>query len=163
MVFGALAISGTGIALASTALTALDAWGIRYLGLQPRLKSDQRFAPQFSQIPKSDRHPVRDGIRLEVQVPDDTPTEICVPISAAGVHVAEGQANPFAMRRAIASTSLMLPNIGNWYSNLNSSRDGSRPCAIPLKTKRSQSKNKDCEQDTIDAEQLPSSGLKPTR
>jgi alpha-L-rhamnosidase len=36
---------------------------------------------------------VRDGIRLEVQVPDDTPTEVCVPISAAGVHVAEGQAN----------------------------------------------------------------------
>jgi hypothetical protein len=40
MVFGALAISGAGIALASTAFTALDAWGIGYLSLQPRSLSD---------------------------------------------------------------------------------------------------------------------------
>ena len=38
---------------------------------------------------------VRDGVRLEIELPDDTPAEIFVPISAAGVHVAAGRATWF--------------------------------------------------------------------
>jgi hypothetical protein len=35
---------------------------------------------------------VRDGIRLEVEIPDNTPAEIYVPVSTAGVQAENGQA-----------------------------------------------------------------------
>jgi len=35
---------------------------------------------------------VRSGIRLEIEIPEDTPAEICIPVSAGGVQVAEGRA-----------------------------------------------------------------------
>jgi hypothetical protein len=64
--------------------------------------------------------------------------------------------NSFAMSRAIASTNSMPQNIGTWYSNLDSLREGSRACD-PSKNRTRP--DLDCKQRVPDRGSVPAPNL----